>query len=70
MAEGARDFDFLLGDWVIHHRRLRGRLVGAIDLLEFETPFVMHAILGGLGNINQCRTVGAPFFEGVFSTMA
>ena len=23
----------------------------------------MHAILGGLGNVDQCRTAGEPFFE-------
>jgi len=62
---GARDFDFLQGEWTIHHRRLRERLVGSETWLEFETPFVMQALLGGLGNIDQCRTTGDPFFEGV-----
>lgn len=62
---GARDFDFLQGEWIIHHRRLRERLVGSNEWIEFETPFVMQAILGGLGNIDQCRTAGEPFFEGV-----
>ena len=62
---GARDFDFLQGEWTIHHRRLRERLVGSDEWLEFETPFVMQALLGGLGNIDQCRTAGDPFFEGV-----
>ena len=63
--DGARDFDFLQGEWVIHHRRLRERLVGSTEWLEFETPFVMHAILGGLGNIDQCRTGDGACFEGV-----
>jgi len=62
---GARDFDFLQGEWIIHHRRLRERLVGSTEWIEFETPFVMNAILGGLGNIDQCRKDGDPFFEGV-----
>jgi hypothetical protein len=62
---GARDFDFLQGEWVIRHRRLRERLKGSTDWVEFETPFVMQSILGGLGNIDQCRTAGEPFFEGV-----
>ena len=61
---GARDFDFLQGEWVIHHRRLKERLVGSNEWIEFETPFVMHAILGGLGNIDQCR-IAEPFFEGI-----
>jgi len=62
---GARDFDFLEGEWIIRHRKLRERLVGSKEWLEFETPFVMASILGGLGNIDQCRTAGEPFFEGV-----
>jgi hypothetical protein len=61
----ARDFDFLQGDWIIHHRRLKERLMGSTEWVEFETPHVMQAILGGLGNIDQCRTAGEPFFEGV-----
>ena len=63
--EGARDFDFLEGEWIIEHRKLRQRLVGSAEWLEFETPFLMAPILGGLGNIDQCRTEGEPFFEGV-----
>ena len=53
------------GDWIIHHRRLKERLVGSTEWVEFETPHVMQAILGGLGNVDQCRTAGEPFFEGV-----
>lgn len=62
---GAADFDFLEGEWIIRHRRLRQRLVSSTEWQEFETPFVMAPILGGLGNIDQCRTEGEPFFEGV-----
>lgn len=63
--KGSRDFEFLEGEWIIQHRRLRERLVGSTEWLEFETPFAMEPILGGLGNIDQCRTEGDPFFEGV-----
>jgi len=45
---GARDFDFLEGEWVIRHRRLRERLKGSNDWVEFETPMVMQPILGGI----------------------
>jgi hypothetical protein len=62
---GASDFDFLEGSWIIHHRRLAKRLVNSNEWIEFETPFVMSRILGGLGNIDQCRTAGEPFYEGV-----
>ncbi len=62
----ARAFDFLQGSWLIHHRRRRTRLVGDTVWNEFQTPFIMECILGGLGNIDQCRTAPpAPFYEGV-----
>ena len=62
----ARAFDFLQGEWMIHHRRLKERLVGSTEWIAFETPFVMEEILGGLGNIDQCQMVPpAAFFEGV-----
>lgn len=65
LPAGARDFDFLQGEWIVHHRRLRRRLVGSDDWEEFETPSVMQLLLGGLGNVDQCRTTDGPFFEGV-----
>jgi hypothetical protein len=62
----ARAFDFLEGEWLIRHRRLRARLTGSIEWDEFETPFVLEPVLGGLGNIDQCQTLPPePFFEGV-----
>lgn len=62
----ARAFDFLQGAWLIHHRRLRARLVASIEWDEFQTPFVMECMLGGLGNLDQCRRMPpAPFYEGV-----
>lgn len=66
LPEQARAFDFLQGAWTIHHRRLRSRLVGDTEWLEFETPFVLEQILGGLGNIDQCQSLPpSPFYEGV-----
>ena len=34
--KGANDFDFLIGDWRVHHRRLKERLAGNHDWIEFE----------------------------------
>lgn len=63
---GARDFDFLDGAWTIRHRKLRHRLCGSNEWETFETPFVLEALLGGLGNIDQCRLEGSDrFFEGI-----
>ncbi len=62
---GACDVGFLAGEWIVHHRRLRERLVGSSEWIAFETTFVMQRIFEGLGNIDQCRTAGPAFFEGV-----
>lgn len=34
--DGAHDFDFLIGDWKAHVRRLPDRLVGANDWIEYD----------------------------------
>jgi hypothetical protein len=65
LPAGARDFDFLEGEWIIRHRRLRVRIVGSKEWDEFETRAVMQRILGGLGNIDQTRVEEGNFFEGV-----
>lgn len=61
----ARDFDFLQGRWLIRHKKLTERLVGCQTWGEFTTPAAHQLILGGLGNIDQCRTESGDFFEGV-----
>ena len=63
--DGAKDFDFLQGRWLIHHRKLAERLVGCQTWHEFRTPAANQLILGGLGNIDHCRTESGDFFEGV-----
>jgi hypothetical protein len=51
--KGANDFDFLIGDWRVHHRRLKERLAGNHDWIEFEGMCVMQKILGGAGNMDE-----------------
>jgi hypothetical protein len=34
--DGAHDFDFLIGDWKAHVRRLPDRLVGSTDWIEYD----------------------------------
>jgi hypothetical protein len=53
--QGASDFDFLQGRWLIHHKKLAERLVGCQTWHEFSTPAANQLILGGLGNIDHCR---------------
>jgi hypothetical protein len=52
----ARDFDFLMGSWKVHNRRLRKRLAGSDQWDEFEATSVAWPLLDGLGNQDEFRT--------------
>jgi quinol monooxygenase YgiN len=52
-ATGVNDFDFLIGSWRVHHRRLKERLAGNHEWIEFEGMCVMQKILGGAGNMDE-----------------
>ncbi len=45
------DFDFLAGEWRIHHRRLRA----PGEWEEFEGEATVHRILNGVGSIEELR---------------
>lgn len=62
--EGAKDFDFLQGRWLIRHKKLAERLVGCQIWQEFQTPAANQLILGGLGNIDHIRIESGDFYEG------
>lgn len=49
--DGRKDFDFILGNWKVHNRRLRERLKGSTEWEEFEGELSTQPILGGLGNL-------------------
>jgi hypothetical protein len=51
--DGRADFDFLVGRWKVHNRRLRERLKGSTDWEEFEGSSVARTVLGGLGNMDE-----------------
>lgn len=52
-ASAPTDFDFVLGDWRVRHRRLRERLCGCDDWVEFDGEMSTQHILGGFGNIED-----------------
>jgi hypothetical protein len=54
--EGVHDFDFLMGRWKIHNRRLRERLKGSTEWIEFEATSVARPLLHGLANEDEFRT--------------
>lgn len=51
--EAPHDFDFVIGDWRVHHRRLKARLSGCIEWEEFEGLSSTSRILGGFGNVED-----------------
>jgi hypothetical protein len=50
------DFDFWMGRWKVHNRRLRERLADSDEWDEFEATAVARPILGGTGNEDEFRT--------------
>jgi hypothetical protein len=64
--DGSRDFDFLLGRWRVHNRRLRERLKHSSAWEEFEATVTARLVLGGLGNTDEYETDHwAPRFLGM-----
>src|ERR1051325_469019 len=47
--DGRNDFDFLVGNWIMRHRRLKERLNGCTEWEEFDGTAVGKKLLNGLG---------------------
>jgi hypothetical protein len=47
------DFDFIIGDWTVQHRRLNSRLTGCRDWTEFTGLSSTVKTLGGFGNLED-----------------
>jgi hypothetical protein len=56
------DFDFLVGKWKVHNRKLKTRLNNCTDWIEFEAFAECKKILEGFGNTDSFKTSfpGAP----------
>jgi len=50
---GVNGFDFLIGNWRVHHRRLKERLANNREWVEFEGTSIARKILGGRGNMDD-----------------
>jgi len=60
------DFDFLIGKWTIHNRKLKTRLNNSTEWTEFEAAAECRTILNGFGNIDSFQTVfDGKQFEGM-----
>jgi hypothetical protein len=53
VQDGRHDFDFFMGSWNVHHRRLCERLKGCTEWEEFEGTTVARALPGVLGNVDE-----------------
>ena len=47
------DFDFIIGDWRVRHRRLNARLCGCTEWTDFDGLSSTAHILGGFGNLED-----------------
>lgn len=52
-ADAPNDWDFLVGNWTVHHRRRRKRLVGNNEWDEFGGTLTNWPVLGGYGNVSD-----------------
>lgn len=56
LPSGPHDFDFLIGDWKVHNRRLKQRLAGSHEWVEFEAKDSFNALPGDLGTEEHYST--------------
>ncbi|HEV2720696.1 MAG TPA: hypothetical protein VG323_11805 [Thermoanaerobaculia bacterium] len=54
-TDGIADFDFLIGNWSVRHRRLKRRLAGETEWIEFTGPASVQKFLDGFGNRDEIR---------------
>jgi hypothetical protein len=50
---GLHDFDFLVGDWRTHHRKLREKLANSHDWEEFDGTLSMRKLMDGYANVGD-----------------
>lgn len=60
------DFDFYVGKWRLHNKKLKTRLNNCSEWLAFESTQEMYKVLHGLGNIdNYLASFDGVPFEGM-----
>ena len=62
-SSSQNDFDFLVGKWKMHHRKLNRRLENCTAWTEFESTDENHKILNGIGDVDILSATfdGKPF---------
>jgi hypothetical protein len=52
---GLHDFDWLIGEWRVQHRRLEERLANSSEWVEFDGTCVNFPLMDGAGNVDDNR---------------
>jgi hypothetical protein len=52
-TSGVHDFDFLVGHWRVHHRKLKERLANSHEWIEFEGTLFSQPLMGGYANVDD-----------------
>ena len=52
---GLHDFDFLVGEWRVQHRRLKERLANSHEWVEFAGTCSNRGLMDGWGNVDENR---------------
>jgi hypothetical protein len=52
-VDGSNDFDFLIGEWTVQHRRLVERLVGSGEWQVFGGRAQVRRLMDGQGNVDD-----------------
>ena len=63
-ASSVSDFDFLVGKWKMHNRKLNKRLEGCQEWTEFESASENSKILSGTADMDTYSTTEMPGQEG------
>jgi hypothetical protein len=57
--DGQHDFDFLIGTWKFHLKRLKRRLAGSTEWVELDGTTVCRKILDGRGEVEEVNVESA-----------
>jgi len=57
--DGQHDFDFLVGTWKFHLKRLNRRLVGSTEWVEFDGTTVCRKVLDGRAEVEEMNVESA-----------
>jgi len=49
---GLHDFDFLVGQWQAHHRKLKQRIANNHEWIEFEGTLLNQPLMGSYSNVD------------------